>query len=74
LYRGKCNPKISATSVILILLLKVNNHPLGENSPNLVTLLALSLYLEVCVAVAVFPVRFVGRQVAPDVQDGLESI
>jgi hypothetical protein len=37
-YHGKWNPKESATFVILTNLLEVNNHPLGENSPNLVTL------------------------------------
>jgi hypothetical protein len=31
-------PKCSATSVIFIKLPKVNNRPIGENSPNLVTL------------------------------------
>jgi hypothetical protein len=41
LNRGKkyrYNPKIWATSVILIKLPKVNNHQLGKNSPNLFTL------------------------------------
>jgi hypothetical protein len=35
---GKKKPKLLATSVIIEKLPKVNNHPLGENSPNLVTL------------------------------------
>jgi hypothetical protein len=35
--------KFWATSVIFKKLLKVNNHPIGENSPNLVTLLAKEL-------------------------------
>jgi hypothetical protein len=37
-YREKRSPKIRATSVIIKKLPKVNNHPIGENSPNLVTL------------------------------------
>jgi hypothetical protein len=32
------SPEMRGTSVILKTLTKVNNHPLGENSPNLVTL------------------------------------
>jgi hypothetical protein len=40
----KC-PTIGATSVMFIKLPKVNYHPLGENSPNLVTLLV-TLFLE----------------------------
>jgi hypothetical protein len=36
----KRNPKVSATSVIFKKISKVNNHPMGENSPNLVTLVA----------------------------------
>jgi hypothetical protein len=35
----KSMPTVWAISVILIKLLKVNNHRLGENSPHLVTLL-----------------------------------
>jgi hypothetical protein len=31
------------TSVILKILVKVNNHPMGENSPNLVTLVGNTL-------------------------------
>jgi hypothetical protein len=33
------SPKIFDTSLIFEKMLKVNNHPIGENSPNLVTLL-----------------------------------
>jgi hypothetical protein len=36
---GKSGTKIWATSVFFQKLPKVNNRPLGENSPNLVTLL-----------------------------------
>jgi hypothetical protein len=38
LYHGKSSPKMWVTSVIFKKLPKVNNYPLGENSPNLVTL------------------------------------
>jgi hypothetical protein len=37
---AKSSPKICATSVIFKRMAKVNNRPSGENSPNLVTLLA----------------------------------
>jgi hypothetical protein len=36
----KSSPEILATFVIFKKLSKENNHPLGENSPNLVTLAA----------------------------------
>jgi hypothetical protein len=36
---GKSSPKLRAISVIFQKLPKANNRPLGENSPNLVTLL-----------------------------------
>jgi hypothetical protein len=32
-----------ATSIFFIKLLKVNSHPMGENSPNLVTLVPISI-------------------------------
>jgi hypothetical protein len=38
-YHGKSSLKLRAISVIFKKLPKVNNHPMGENSPNLVTLL-----------------------------------
>jgi hypothetical protein len=38
-------PKISATALIIEKLPKGNNRPIGENSPNLVTLLANSNYI-----------------------------
>jgi hypothetical protein len=38
LNRGKSGPDMWAASVIFKLLAKVNNHPMGKNSPNLVTL------------------------------------
>jgi hypothetical protein len=41
-FRGKNGPKIWATSVIFQKLPKNNNHPIGKNSPNLVTLLLCS--------------------------------
>jgi hypothetical protein len=34
----KSSPKIWATSIFIKKLPKINNHPMGENSPNLVTL------------------------------------
>jgi hypothetical protein len=39
LNRGKGTPIMWATSVIFKKLLRVNNHPLGENSPNPVPLI-----------------------------------
>jgi hypothetical protein len=39
------SPKIWATSIIFGKLAKESNHPLGENSPNLVTLMVLGLKL-----------------------------
>jgi hypothetical protein len=42
------SPKIWDTSVIFKLLPKVNNYPLGENSPNLVTLFAFPAYGAYC--------------------------
>jgi hypothetical protein len=35
---GKSSPEICASSVIFEKLPNANNHPIGENSPNLVTL------------------------------------
>jgi hypothetical protein len=40
LNRPKSRQKMWATSVILRILPKANSHPLGENPPNLVTLVA----------------------------------
>jgi hypothetical protein len=40
----KSSPKFRATSVILIKLPKLNDRPLGENSPNLVTLIVKLLF------------------------------
>jgi hypothetical protein len=37
-YRGKKKPNTWAISVIFKKVPKVNNHPIGKNSPNLVTL------------------------------------
>jgi hypothetical protein len=37
-YRGKSSLKLCASSEVFKKLLKVNNHPTAENSPNLVTL------------------------------------
>jgi hypothetical protein len=42
-HNGKSSPKIRATSALFKKLPKVNNHPTGENSPNPVTLVPLSL-------------------------------
>jgi hypothetical protein len=39
-YCGKAPPNIKATSVFFKELPKVNNRPMGENSPNLVTLIS----------------------------------
>jgi hypothetical protein len=39
-YRGKSSSIIWAISVIFTKLPKVKNDPMGENSPNLVTLIA----------------------------------
>jgi hypothetical protein len=39
----KSSQKICAASVVFEKLPNVNNHPMGENSPNLVTLLALGI-------------------------------
>jgi hypothetical protein len=38
-YRGKSSPVICASSLIFTKLPKVNSHPIGKNSPNLVTLI-----------------------------------
>jgi hypothetical protein len=38
MYCGKSSQKIRATSILFKKLPKVNNHPIGENWPNLVTL------------------------------------
>jgi hypothetical protein len=44
-FGGKSGPEIWATFVIFKRLPKENNHPIGENSPNLVTLPVTFMYL-----------------------------
>jgi hypothetical protein len=44
----KCSPKIQDISVMKILP-KVNNRPMGENSPNLVTLFSITAFLQMYV-------------------------
>jgi hypothetical protein len=42
---GKGAPKIGASSVIFKKMPKVNNHPMGEYSPNLVTLIGSIIFV-----------------------------